>query len=177
MGLRGEVVLETYCICPSAKPSLLLVCPPAPPQVLNLFIALLLNSFSNEERDGHLDGEAKKTKVQLALDRFRRAFCLVFRTLELFCHTRCRRQNSARHQEVSGRPAARSKDTSPLVTQMKQGSETWGRFGALASAPKTVSVERDGTWLAPLAEEEDDCDSPGAHRALRAAQPEAGKQV
>uniref|UniRef100_A0A673TQM7 Sodium channel protein n=1 Tax=Suricata suricatta TaxID=37032 RepID=A0A673TQM7_SURSU len=145
--------------------------------VLNLFIALLLNSFSNEEKDGNLDGEARKTKVQLALDRFHRAFCFVLHTLERCYHTRCRRRNLARHEEASGCPAAKGKDIILLVTEMKKGSETWEELGVLTSAPKTLSVERDRTWLAPLAEEEDDFESSGKNEAPRAAQPEAGKQA
>ncbi|XP_071068372.1 sodium channel protein type 11 subunit alpha [Dasypus novemcinctus] len=51
--------------------------------VLNLFIALLLNSFSNEERDGNSDGEAKKTKVQLALDRVYRRKKMMLNTMKM----------------------------------------------------------------------------------------------
>uniref|UniRef100_A0ABI7WVX2 Sodium channel protein n=1 Tax=Felis catus TaxID=9685 RepID=A0ABI7WVX2_FELCA len=145
--------------------------------VLNLFIALLLNSFSNEERDGSLDGEAKKTKVQLALDRFHRAFCFVIHTLARFCHTWCRRQTLPQQKEVSGDPPAKSKDIIPLVAGVKRGSETWEEFGVVTSAPKTLSVEHDRTWLAPLAEEEDDFESSGKINAQCVAPPEAGKQA
>ncbi|XP_072649406.1 sodium channel protein type 11 subunit alpha [Canis lupus baileyi] len=130
--------------------------------VLNLFIALLLNSFSNEERDGNLDGESKKTKVQLALDRFRRVFCIVIYTLEHFCHKWCRTQNSPKRTKVTGGPAAQSKDIIPLVTEMKRGPET--------------REEHDQTWLAPLAEEEDGFESSGENNAQHITQPEAGKQ-
>lgn len=159
-----------FSLCVSPRPAAL-------PQVLNLFIALLLNSFSNEERDGNLDGEAKKTKVQLALDRFHRAFRFVIHTLQHFCHTRCRRQNLPQHREVSGAPSARSKDIIPLVTEMKKGSETWEGFGVRTSAPKTLRVERDHTWLAPLAEEEDNLESSDKNNAQCVAPSEAGKQV
>ncbi|XP_073757951.1 sodium channel protein type 11 subunit alpha isoform X3 [Callorhinus ursinus] len=131
--------------------------------VLNLFIALLLNSFSNEERDGNLDGESKKTKVQLALGRFRRAFCFVIHTLQHFCHKWCRSQNLPRQKEGTGGPAAKSKDIIPLVTEMKKGPET--------------REQHDRTWLAPLAEEEDGFESPGENNAQRATQLEAGKQA
>lgn len=137
--------------------------PPTPPQVLNLFIALLLNSFSNEERDGNLDGESKKTKVQLALDRFHRAFCFVIHTLQHFCHKWCRSRNLPRQKEVTGGPAAKSKDIIPLVTEMKKGPE--------------MREEHDRTWLAPLAEEEDGFESSGENNAQHVTQPEAGKQV
>uniref|UniRef100_A0A8I3QMG7 Sodium channel protein n=1 Tax=Canis lupus familiaris TaxID=9615 RepID=A0A8I3QMG7_CANLF len=131
--------------------------------VLNLFIALLLNSFSNEERDGNLDGESKKTKVQLALDRFHRVFCIVIYTLEHFCHKWCRTQNSPKRTKVTGGPAAQSKDIIPLVTEMKRGPET--------------REEHDQTWLAPLAEEEDGFESSGENNAQHITQPEAGKQA
>ncbi|XP_032264864.1 sodium channel protein type 11 subunit alpha [Phoca vitulina] len=131
--------------------------------VLNLFIALLLNSFSNEERDGNLDGESKKTKVQLALDRFRRAFCFVIHTLQHFCHKWCRSQNLPRQKGVTGGPAAKSKDIIPLVTEMKKGPE--------------MREQHDQTWLAPLAEEEDGFESPGENNAQRVTQPEAAKQA
>ncbi|KAF3827027.1 hypothetical protein GH733_002513 [Mirounga leonina] len=131
--------------------------------VLNLFIALLLNSFSNEERDGNLDGESKKTKVQLALDRFCRAFCFVIHTLQHFCHKWCRSQNLPRQKEVTGGPAAKSKDIIPLVTEVKKVPE--------------MREQHDRTWLAPLAEEEDGFESPGENNAQRVTQPEAGKQV
>ncbi|KAJ8784062.1 hypothetical protein J1605_008562 [Eschrichtius robustus] len=144
--------------------------------VLNLFIALLLNSFSNEERDGHLEGEVRKTKVQLALDRFCRAFCFVIYTLEHFCTKWCRRQHLPKQKEVTEGPEAESKGVIPLVTEMRKGPETWEEFGVLTSAPKTLSVGHDRTWLAPLAEEEDDAESPGEDKAQPVTQPEAGKQ-
>ena len=124
-----------------------------------------------------MDGEAKKTKVQLALDRFHRAFCFVIHTLARFCHTWCRRQTLPQQKEVSGDPPAKSKDIIPLVAGVKRGSETWEEFGVVTSAPKTLSVEHDRTWLAPLAEEEDDFESSGKINAQCIAPPEAGKQV
>ncbi|ELK13651.1 Sodium channel protein type 11 subunit alpha [Pteropus alecto] len=145
--------------------------------VLNLFIALLLNSFSNEERDGNSEGEAKKTKVQLALDRFHRAFCFVLHTLEHFCCKRYRRQNLPKQKEVAGGSSAESKDVIPLVTEVKKGPETWEEFSVLTSAPKTLVVGHDWTWLAPLAEEEDDIESPEEDNAQPVTQPEAGKQA
>ncbi|XP_045411602.1 sodium channel protein type 11 subunit alpha [Lemur catta] len=144
--------------------------------VLNLFIALLLNSFSNEERDGNLEGEARKTKVQLALLRFRQAFCFVIHTLEHFCQKWCRRKNLPK-QEVTGGPAADSKDIIPLVTEMKRGPETQEAFGILTSTPKTLGIGYDRTWLAPLAEEEDDVESPDEEYAQPITQPEAERQA
>ncbi|KAM5233412.1 sodium channel protein type 11 subunit alpha isoform 2-T4 [Hipposideros larvatus] len=140
--------------------------------VLNLFIALLLNSFSNEERDGKGGGEARKTKVQLALDRFHRAFCFVICTVGHFCRKGCSRQNLPKQKEVTGGSSVESKDVIPLVAEMKKGPETWEELGVSTSAPKTLDVGLDGTWLAPLAEEED-IESPEED----IVQPEAGKQA
>ncbi|XP_073078769.1 sodium channel protein type 11 subunit alpha isoform X2 [Manis javanica] len=145
--------------------------------VLNLFIALLLNSFSNEERDGNLDGEAKKTKVQLALNRFHQAFCFVIYILKHFCCKWCRKQNLPKQKEVTAGPAAESKDIIPLVTEVKKGPGTWAEFGAHLSAPHTLIVGHDQTWLAPLAEEEDDVEFPGGDNAQPVIQPEARKQA
>uniref|UniRef100_A0A8C5YHX2 Sodium channel protein n=1 Tax=Microcebus murinus TaxID=30608 RepID=A0A8C5YHX2_MICMU len=144
--------------------------------VLNLFIALLLNSFSNEERDGNVEGEARKTKVQLALLRFRRAFWFVMHTLEHFCQKCCRRQNLPK-EEATGGPAAESKDIIPLVTKMKRGPETQEAFGVLTSTPKTLGIGHDRTWLAPLAEEEDDVESPSEENAQPTTKSEAERQA
>uniref|UniRef100_A0A2K5CEB4 Sodium channel protein n=1 Tax=Aotus nancymaae TaxID=37293 RepID=A0A2K5CEB4_AOTNA len=144
--------------------------------VLNLFIALLLNSFSNEERNGNLEGEARKTKVQLALDRFHWAFCFVIHTLEHFFHKWCRKQKSPKQKEVTGGCAAQSKDI-PLVTETKRGSETQEELGILASVPKTLGIGHDWTWLAPLAEEEDDAEFSGGDNAEPITQPEAEQQA
>ncbi|XP_004835846.1 sodium channel protein type 11 subunit alpha [Heterocephalus glaber] len=122
--------------------------------VLNLFIALLLNSFSNEERNENL-GEAKKTKVQLALDRFRRAFSFVIHTLEHFCRKWFRKQKLPKEKETTGDSAADSKDI-PQVTEMKRESEPQEEFDVLASAWKTSDMGCDHIWLAPLAKEEND---------------------
>ncbi|KAF6101020.1 sodium voltage-gated channel alpha subunit 11 [Phyllostomus discolor] len=145
--------------------------------VLNLFIALLLNSFSNEERNGNLEGESRKTKVQLALDRFHRAFCFMIHTLDQFCHKRCRRQNLPKQKEATEGSSAENKDIIPLVTEMKKGPETRDEFSALTSAPKPLSVDHAQTWLAPLAEEEDDNEFLDEDNAQPVTQPEARKEV
>ncbi|EPQ04075.1 Sodium channel protein type 11 subunit alpha [Myotis brandtii] len=144
-------------------------------QVLNLFIALLLNSFSNEERDGNLEGESRKTKVQLALDRFHRAFRFVIHTLQQFCHKRCRRQKLPKQKEVTESSSAENKDVIPLVTEIKRGPETWEESSVLTPAPKPLSVRPDRTWLAPLAEEED-IRSP-VDNEQPVTQPESGEQA
>ncbi|XP_063081208.1 sodium channel protein type 11 subunit alpha isoform X1 [Cavia porcellus] len=140
--------------------------------VLNLFIALLLNSFSNEERNGNL-GEAKKTKVQLALDRFRRAFYFVIHTLLNFCRKRFKRQKLPKQKETTGGSAADSRDTIPQVTEMKGRSEPQLELEALASAWKT-SPEEIG--LAPLAKEEDDCGYADRDDELPITSVDAGRQ-
>ncbi|XP_003794518.1 sodium channel protein type 11 subunit alpha [Otolemur garnettii] len=144
--------------------------------VLNLFIALLLNSFSNEERDGNLEGEAKKTKVHLALLRFHKAFCFVIHTFAHFYRRWCRRQNSPKQKEMRRGPATESKDVIPLVTEMKKISETQ-EFGILTSAPRTLGTGHDRTWLAPLAEEEVDIESPDGENAQPITQPKAERQA
>uniref|UniRef100_G1P525 Sodium channel protein n=1 Tax=Myotis lucifugus TaxID=59463 RepID=G1P525_MYOLU len=143
--------------------------------VLNLFIALLLNSFSNEERDGNLEGESRKTKVQLALDRFHRAFRFVIHTLQQFCRKRCRRQKLPKQKEVTESSSAENKGVIPLVTEIKRGPETWEESSVLTPAPKPLSVRPDRTWLAPLAEEED-IRSP-VDNEQPVTQPESGEQA
>uniref|UniRef100_E1BHM6 Sodium channel protein n=1 Tax=Bos taurus TaxID=9913 RepID=E1BHM6_BOVIN len=142
--------------------------------VLNLFIALLLNSFSNEERNGHLEGKVKKTKIQIALDRFCRAFCFVIHTLEHFFRKHCRKRHLSKQKEVTEDPGGKIKDIIPLVTGMRKGPEIWEEFGVLTSVPMALY---DRTWLAPLAEEEDDAEPPGEDKAQAVTQPEAGKQA
>ena len=121
-----------------------------------------------------MEGKVKKTKVQVALDRFRRAFCFVMHTLEHFFRKQCRRQHLSKQKEVTEGPGGESKDIIPLVTGTRKGPEIWEEFGILTSVPMTL---HDRTWLAPLAEEEDDAEFPGEDKAQAVTQPEAGKQV
>ncbi|XP_021482934.2 sodium channel protein type 11 subunit alpha [Meriones unguiculatus] len=116
--------------------------------VLNLFIALLLNSFSNEERDENLGGKTRKTKVQLALDRFRRAFFFLVHTLQNFCCKKRKGHNSPKSKEFTGSFAGESKDVILLETQ------PWKEFEAQA----TLDTGQPRALLAPLAEEEEDID-------------------
>ncbi|XP_054549163.1 sodium channel protein type 11 subunit alpha [Talpa occidentalis] len=132
--------------------------------VLNLFIALLLNSFSNEERGENRDGETRKTKVQLALDRFHWAFCFVIKTLEHFCCKRCRKQNLSKQKEVTGDPDVENKDVIPPKNFDQP-------------APKTLNVGHDWIHLAPLAEEECDVLSLSETNLPSSAQPDAGEQI
>ncbi|XP_027788006.2 sodium channel protein type 11 subunit alpha [Marmota flaviventris] len=145
--------------------------------VLNLFIALLLNSFSNEERYGISEGEARKTKVQLALDRFRRAFSFVIHTLEHFCCKRCKRHNLPKLKEMTADSDAESKDIIPLAADMKRGSEAQEEFGVLNSAQKTFSLGYDRSWLAPLAEEENDVEYSDKDDASSITHSEAERQA
>lgn len=98
-------------------------------------------------------------------------------TLKHFCCKWCRKQNLPKQKEVTAGPAAESKDIIPLVTEVKKGPGTWAEFGAHLSAPHTLIVGHDQTWLAPLAEEEDDVEFPGGDNAQPVIQPEARKQV
>ncbi|XP_040596069.1 sodium channel protein type 11 subunit alpha [Mesocricetus auratus] len=133
--------------------------------VLNLFIALLLNSFSNEERDGSPKGETRKTKVQLALDRFRRAFSFVVHALQGFCCKQRRRQNSPKPKEITGSFVSENKDIIPLDTKPSRELD----------ALRTWDTEHDGARLAPLAEEEDDTECYGELRVPSVSQ--AGARV
>uniref|UniRef100_A0A8C5KIK3 Sodium channel protein n=1 Tax=Jaculus jaculus TaxID=51337 RepID=A0A8C5KIK3_JACJA len=138
--------------------------------VLNLFIALLLNSFSNEERYGNVDGEDRKTKVQLALDRFRRAFSFMVRSLRNSCCKRCRRRNVSIQEEKAESFALGSKD---IILLDGKPLEELG-------AKQAASGRDDWTRLAPLAEEEDDAEcaeEPGSlPRAQHGAKGQETKQ-
>ncbi|XP_033623926.1 sodium channel protein type 11 subunit alpha isoform X1 [Fukomys damarensis] len=142
--------------------------------VLNLFIALLLNSFNNEERNEN-QGEAKKTKVQLALDRISWAFSFVIRTLQHFCHKWFRRQKLPKQEETTEGSATDSKGI-PQVSEMKGGSETQEEFDGPASARRTLGVGCDHIWLAPLAQEEDDPGYIDREEELPITPPDAARQ-
>jgi voltage-gated sodium channel type XI alpha len=146
--------------------------------VLNLFIALLLNSFSQEEKNGNSEGEARKTKVQLAMQRFHWAFSFLIHTLEHFCCKQCRRQNLPKQNEVTGNSTTDSKDIIPLVTELKRGSEPWEELDVVTpSAWRTSGIGHNQTQLAPLAEEEDDTEYPDEDNTLPITRPDADKQV
>lgn len=122
-----------------------------------------------------MEGESRKTKVQLALDRFYRAFRFVIHTLGQFCRKRCRRQKLPKQKEGTEGSSSENKDVISLVTEIKKGPQTWEESSVLTPAPKPLSVRPDRTWLAPLAEEED-IQSP-VDNEQPVPQPEAGKQV
>uniref|UniRef100_F1M9X1 Sodium channel protein n=1 Tax=Rattus norvegicus TaxID=10116 RepID=F1M9X1_RAT len=135
--------------------------------VLNLFIALLLNSFSNEEKDGSLEGETRKTKVQLALDRFRRAFSFMLHALQSFCCKKCRRKNSPKPKETTESFAGENKDSIlPDARPWKEYDTDTALYTGQAGAP-----------LAPLAEVEDDMEYCGEGGALPTSQHSAGVQA
>lgn len=135
--------------------------------MLNLFIALLLNSFSNEEKDGSLEGETRKTKVQLALDRFRRAFSFMLHALQSFCCKKCRRKNSPKPKETTESFAGENKDSIlPDARPWKEYDTDTALYTGQAGAP-----------LAPLAEVEDDVEYCGEGGALPTSQHSAGVQV
>nr|AIW80051.1 voltage-gated sodium channel Nav1.9 variant a [Mus musculus] len=135
--------------------------------VLNLFIALLLNSFSNEEKDGNPEGETRKTKVQLALDRFSRAFYFMARALQNFCCKRCRRQNSPKPNEATESFAGESRDTATLDTR------SWKEY----DSEMTLYTGQAGAPLAPLAKEEDDMECCGECDASPTSQPSEEAQA
>ncbi|XP_050996123.1 sodium channel protein type 11 subunit alpha [Acomys russatus] len=114
--------------------------------VLNLFIALLLNSFSNEEKDGSQEGGTRKTKVQQALDRFHRAFSLLLRALRNFCCKKRGRHNPPKPKGTMGSFAGESKDMILL------DARPWKEF----DAQTTLDTGQAWAPMAPLAEEEDD---------------------
>ncbi|XP_069873512.1 sodium channel protein type 11 subunit alpha, partial [Dipodomys merriami] len=141
--------------------------------VLNLFIALLLNSFSNEERDGNPGGEGRQTKVQLAMVRFQKAFAFLLRTLQRICCRAHRRQEGAMENY-----AAENKDMNPLVTEMKKGGfKSWEELDGLTPARKTSGPGHDRIPLAPLAEEESDVEDLDEDHALPTTPPRAERQV
>ncbi|XP_049622405.1 sodium channel protein type 11 subunit alpha [Suncus etruscus] len=139
--------------------------------VLNLFIALLLNSFSNEEQNGNLEEEMKKTKVHLAFDRFHRAFCFLINTIRHFCCQHCRRQKLAKPKEMTDGFATENKGIIPLTG----GPCT--EFGVPTSTSKTLGVGQDRIWLAPLAEEEYDVEYLPKVNVQPIMQPEAEKKA
>ncbi|XP_028623112.1 sodium channel protein type 11 subunit alpha [Grammomys surdaster] len=135
--------------------------------VLNLFIALLLNSFSNEEKDGNPEGETRKTKVQLALDRFRRAFSFMAHTFWNFCCKRCKRQNSPKPKEARESFSGENKAMVPL------DARPWKEY----DSEITLYTGQAGAPLAPLAEEEDDMECCGECGAPPTSLPSAGVQA
>lgn len=60
---------------------------------------------------------------------------------------------------------------------MKTGPETREEFSVLTSVPKPLNVDHVQTWLAPLAEEEDDDEFLDEDNAQPVTQPEARKEV
>ena len=128
---------------------------------------MLLNSFSNEEKDGNSEDETRKTKVQLALDRFRRAFSFMAHALRNFCCKRCRRQNSPKPKEAMEGFAGENKD------RTLPDAQAWKEY----DSEMTLYSEQAGAPLAPLAEEEDDMECCGERGAPPTSQPGAGVQV
>ncbi|XP_038611370.1 sodium channel protein type 11 subunit alpha [Tachyglossus aculeatus] len=98
--------------------------------VLNLFIALLLSSFSTESLEGSVAEEGKATKLQIALDRIQRGCIWVLEEEE----------NSEESLEAQ---------TCHQASRGYQGSAQWG---PVAKAP--------GALVVPLAEGEEDLGSP-----------------
>ncbi|XP_044531444.1 sodium channel protein type 11 subunit alpha [Gracilinanus agilis] len=124
--------------------------------VLNLFIALLLNSFSSEEKEGNGPGEMRKTKLQLAFDRFRRAFYFVKRTICHFCSRPFRKQRSRKLKDVSKRCKVQDKDIIPLESGINQEQTNHEKFCSQDQDSSFGFTRYAPSIKAPLAEEEED---------------------
>ncbi|XP_074145331.1 sodium channel protein type 11 subunit alpha [Sminthopsis crassicaudata] len=135
--------------------------------VLNLFIALLLNSFSSEEREGNGCGEVRKTKLQLAFDRFHRAFHFVKHAIWHFCSSPFRKQMFRKPKDVSKKQKVQNEDAIPMESGIKREQ---ANHEQLYPKDKKSSLEYTGLDFihqnsnirhlsfnkAPLAEEDDD---------------------
>ncbi|XP_056660201.1 sodium channel protein type 11 subunit alpha [Monodelphis domestica] len=135
--------------------------------VLNLFIALLLNSFSSEEKEGNGPGEMRKTKLQLAFDRFRRAFYYVKHAIGHFCSRSFRKQRSRKLKDVSKKCKVQDKDIIPLESGINQEQRNQEKicsqdqdssfgFTGLGSLQENLNTWYAPFIKAPLAEEEED---------------------
>uniref|UniRef100_F7CNJ4 Sodium channel protein n=1 Tax=Monodelphis domestica TaxID=13616 RepID=F7CNJ4_MONDO len=135
--------------------------------VLNLFIALLLNSFSSEEKEGNGPGEMRKTKLQLAFDRFRRAFYYVKHAIGHFCSRSFRKQRSRKLKDVSKKCKVQDKDIIPLESGINQEQRNQEKicsqdqdssfgFTGLGSLQENLNTRYAPFIKAPLAEEEED---------------------
>ncbi|XP_051826215.1 sodium channel protein type 11 subunit alpha [Antechinus flavipes] len=136
--------------------------------VLNLFIALLLNSFSSEEKEGNGCGEVRKTKLQLAFDRFHRAFHFVKHAIWHFC-SHPFRKGLRKPKDVSKKQKVQNEDAIPLESGIKREQ---ANHEQLCPKDKKSSLEYTGLDFiyqnsntghlsfnkAPLAEEEEDDD-------------------
>uniref|UniRef100_A0A6I8NPH1 Sodium channel protein n=1 Tax=Ornithorhynchus anatinus TaxID=9258 RepID=A0A6I8NPH1_ORNAN len=124
--------------------------------VLNLFIALLLSSFSTESLEGGV-AEEKATKLQIAFDRIQRGCLWVTQALWHACCSRRGRENSKE---------------SPEAQSFHQASRDYQ--GSAQQGPGSKAL---GVLMVPLAEEEEDLESPEEFelKAMPGAQP--SKQV
>ncbi|XP_072455049.1 sodium channel protein type 11 subunit alpha isoform X2 [Notamacropus eugenii] len=138
--------------------------------VLNLFIALLLNSFSREEREGNGAGGLRKTKLQLALDRFRRAFHFVKRAIWQFCSSAFRKQRFRKPKDMSKKHKAQNEDIIPLESGINQEQVNLEKFCShdetnppgctgLGCVQENLNARHPSFIKAPLAEEEKDEDT------------------
>nr|XP_020826260.1 sodium channel protein type 11 subunit alpha isoform X4 [Phascolarctos cinereus] len=138
--------------------------------VLNLFIALLLNSFSREERGGNGAGEVRKTKLQLAFDRFHRAFHFVKRAIWQFCSSSFKKQRFRKPKDVSKKQKAQNKDIIPLESGINREQANHEKFcpqdetsppgfTGLGCIQENLNARHPSLVKAPLAEGEEDEDS------------------
>uniref|UniRef100_A0A4X2KU58 Sodium channel protein n=1 Tax=Vombatus ursinus TaxID=29139 RepID=A0A4X2KU58_VOMUR len=138
--------------------------------VLNLFIALLLNSFSKEERGGNGTGEVRKTKLQLAFDRFRRAFHFVKRAIWKFCSSPFKKQRFRKPKDVSKKQKTQNKDIIPLESGVNREQANHEKFcpqdetsppgfTGLGCTQENLNARHPSFVKAPLAEGEEDEDT------------------
>ncbi|XP_036593864.1 sodium channel protein type 11 subunit alpha [Trichosurus vulpecula] len=141
--------------------------------VLNLFIALLLNSFSREEREGNGAGEVRKTKLQLAFDRFRWAFHFVKQAIWQFCSSPFRKQRLRKPKDVSKKHKAQNKDIIPLESGINleqanqeklcsQDETSPPEFTGLGCVQENLNTRHPSFIKAPLAEEEEEDEDIGS---------------
>ncbi|XP_043857815.1 sodium channel protein type 11 subunit alpha [Dromiciops gliroides] len=138
--------------------------------VLNLFIALLLNSFSKEEKEGNGTGDVRKTKLQLAFDRFCRAFHFVKHAVWHFCSSPFRKQRSRKLKAVSKKHKSQNKDIIPLESGINreqanhekfcpQNKNSYSGFTGLGCTQDNLNSRHPSFIRAPLAEEDEDTES------------------
>uniref|UniRef100_F7AKN1 Sodium channel protein n=1 Tax=Ornithorhynchus anatinus TaxID=9258 RepID=F7AKN1_ORNAN len=137
--------------------------------VLNLFIALLLSSFSTESLEGGV-AEEKATKLQIAFDRIQRGCLWVTQALWHACCSRRGRVEAPASKEALGKVVAERRVPPPLSVPC--GLEVLEEEENSKESPEAL-----GVLMVPLAEEEEDLESPEEFelKAMPGAQP--SKQV
>ncbi|XP_039769900.1 sodium channel protein type 11 subunit alpha [Ornithorhynchus anatinus] len=155
--------------------------------VLNLFIALLLSSFSTESLEGGV-AEEKATKLQIAFDRIQRGCLWVTQALWHACCSRRGRVEAPASKEALGKVVAERRVPPPLSVpcglevleeeeNSKESPEAQSFHQASrdyqGSAQQGPGSKALGVLMVPLAEEEEDLESPEEFelKAMPGAQP------